>query len=138
VSTASSNVLDGKDITEILNGSQTVHDPVFSMHSSQIMSVRKGDWKLFVHNPGYFKKIDLSKWSDPRRPDGTTIIAPKEQSSPANYPGIIPTKTENDIQLYNLKNDPTESNDVSNQTPQKVDELIQDYHNFEASLDRLK
>ena len=103
----SKNVLDGKDITEILKGKQTIHEPVFSMHNNQLMSVRKGDWKLFFHNPGYFKKIDLSKWTDPRAPDGKTIIASPGQATPAQYPGIIPTKRENDIQLYNLRNDPT-------------------------------
>lgn len=134
VSTTSQNVLDGKDITEILKGKQTIHEPVFSMHNNQLMSVRKGDWKLFVHNPGYFKKVDLSTWRDSRGPDGTTIIAPTEQSNPGHYPGIIPTKTENDIQLYNLKNDPTESNDLSVLNPEKVNELVQDCQKFEASL----
>ena len=138
VSNTSQNILDGKDITEILKGNQTVHDPVFSMHNNQLMSVRKGDWKLFVHNPGYFKKIDLSKWKNSRAPDGKTILAPKEQATPAQYPGIIPTKTENDIQLYNLRNDPTESNDLSNVNPEKVKELMQDYLKFEASLTPLK
>jgi hypothetical protein len=98
------------------------------------MSVRKGDWKLFVHNPGYFKPVDLSVWHDPRGPDGKTIIAPAEQANPGHYPGIIPTKTENDIQLYNLKNDPTESNDLVNKNPEKVDELLQELKNFEASF----
>ncbi len=138
VSTTSQNVLDGKDITEILKGKQTIHEPVFSMHNNQLMSVRKGDWKLFVHNPGYFKKVDLSTWRDSRGPDGTTIIAPAEQSNPGHYPGIIPTKTGNDIQLYNLKNDPAESNDLSVLNSEKVNELLQDCQKFEASLIPLK
>lgn len=134
VSANSPNTLDGVDITEIIKGKQVTHKPVFSMHNSQIMSVRKGDWKLFVHNPGYFKPVDLSVWHDPRGPDGKTIIAPAEQANPSHYPGIIPTKTENDIQLYNLKNDPTESNDLVNKNPEKVDELLQELKNFEASF----
>jgi uncharacterized sulfatase len=134
VSANSPNTLDGVDITEIIKGKQVTHKPVFSMHNSQIMSVRKGDWKLFVHNPGYFKPVDLSVWHDPRGPDGKTIIAPAEQANPGHYPGIIPTKTENDIQLYNLKNDPTESNDLVNKNPEKVDELLQELKNFEASF----
>ena len=104
------------------------------MHNSQLMSVRKGDWKLFVHNPGYFKGVDLSTWIDPRGPDGKTILAPAEQSNPGHYPGIIPTKTENEIQLYNLRNDPTESNDLSLVNPEKVKELTLDFQKFEASL----
>jgi arylsulfatase A-like enzyme len=134
VSTTSGNVLDGTDITDILKGNQVTHGPVFSMHNNQLMSVRKDDWKLFLHNPGYFKEIDLSKWTDRRAPDGETIIASPGQATPAQYPGIIPLKTENDIQLYNLRKDITESNDLSNVNPEKVEELLREYHKFQTSL----
>jgi len=135
VTSNSKNILDGDDITEIIKGKQTTHKPVFSMHNSQIMSVRNGDWKLFVHNPGYFKPVDLSIWRDPRGPDGTTIIAPAEQSNPGHYPGIIPTKTENDIQLYNLKTDRTESRDLSGTEKEKVKELLDELQKFKKSLE---
>lgn len=134
LSTETKNKLDGNDITEIIKGKQTTHKPVFSMHNSQIMSVRKGDWKLFVHNPGYFKPVDLSTWRDSRGPDGTTIIAPAEQSNPGHYPGIIPVKTEKEIQLYHLQNDPTESAELSDANPEKVKELLQELRKFEASF----
>ena len=128
------NELDGKDITEILKGKEKNHPPVYSMHNSNIMSVRKGEWKLFVRNPGYFKPVDLSTWRDPRAPDGTTIIAPAEQANPGQYPGIIPVKTEKEIQLYNLKNDPAESNELSDEQPEKVKELLLEFQKFEKSV----
>jgi hypothetical protein len=53
-------------------------------------------------------------------------------------PGIIPVKTENDIQLYNLSTDITESNDLLKVNPEKVEELLREYKNFEASLATLK
>ena len=108
------------------------------MHNDKLMSIRKGDWKLFLHNPGFFKQVDLTKWRDPRAPDGITVIASPGQATPAQYPGIIPLKTENEIQLYNLRNDPTESSDLSNVNPEKVKELLEDYRIFEASFDTLK
>lgn len=129
------NKLDGDDITEIIKGNQTIHKPVFSMHNNLLMSVRKGEWKLFVHNPGYFKPVDLSVWRDPRGPDGTTIIAPAEQSNPGHYPGIIPTKTENEIQLFNLKTDRTESHDLSGTEYEKVKELLDELQKFKTSLE---
>jgi uncharacterized sulfatase len=138
ISPSSQNILDGKDITEILKGNQVIHDPVFSIHNDELMSIRNGDWKLFLRNPGYFKKIDLTRWNDPRAPDGITVIASPGQATPAQYPGIIPVKTENEIQLYNLKNDPTESNDLSDANPEKVKELLEDCKKFEASFDTLK
>jgi uncharacterized sulfatase len=132
------NTLDGQDISEILKGSDTEHAAVFSMHNSDIMSVRKGDWKLFVREPEYFKEVDLSTWSDKRGPDGKTIIAPIEgQANPGMYPGIIPLKSENEIQLFNLKTDPTESTDLAQEKPELVKELMQEYKKFEASCKSL-
>lgn len=131
------NVLDGQDITEILKGNQKEHAPVFSLHNEHIMSVRKGDWKLFVRKPRYFKGVDLTTWSDPRGPDGTTIIARSEgQATPAQYPGIIPEKPENDIQLFNLKTDPGESTDLAKEEPGIVQDLLQDYNKFRKSLSK--
>ena len=139
VNPAKENTIDGKDITEILKGNQTEHGPVFSMRNSNIMSVRSGDWKLFVREPRYWKKIDISMWKDKRGPDGTTIIAPIEgQANPSMYPGIKPTKPENEIQLFNLINDPTESSDVAKNKPELVEELKQKYKSFEASLEPLE
>ncbi len=130
-----SNTLDGQDITSILQGKDNSHPPVFSMHNDEIMSVRKGDFKLFVNKPHPYRPADLTTWSDPRAPDGVTILAPiKGQATPANYPGVIPGTVENDIQLFNLKKDPTESMDLAKENPAKVKELMQYYEDFQQSL----
>jgi arylsulfatase A-like enzyme len=135
---ASANKQDGLDITQILKGKVKTHPPVFSMHNGNIMSVRDSDWKLFVRAPQYFKETDLSKWSDPRGPDGTTILAPKAgQATPAQYPGIRPVKpgeSVNEVQLFNLKKDPMESTDLSKQYPEVVNRLMHAYKLFEESL----
>jgi len=129
------NMLDGQDISGILKGEQKDHAPVFSMHNEHIMSVRKGDWKLFVREPRSYREVDLSTWKDRRAPDGTTIIARMEgQATPAQYPGIIPLKPERDIQLFNLKTDPFESKDLAEQRPEVLDDLMQEYRKYEASL----
>lgn len=132
-------ILDGQDITEILKGNQKDHGPVFSMQNAEIMTIRKGDWKLFVREPKYWKETDLSTWRDPRGPDGTTIIAPMVgQSNPGFYPGIIPLPMQNQILLFNLRNDPSEMVDLSLEKPEKVNELMQDYQKFEATLVKQK
>jgi uncharacterized sulfatase len=131
--------LDGQDITEIIKGNQTEHAPVFSMHNSEIKSVRKGDWKLFVTEPRYYKEIDLSTWRDSRGPDGTTIIAPMfGQATPADYPGIKPLQLQNKILLFNLRDDPSETVDLSAEQPEKMKELMQEYQKFESSLNLKK
>ncbi len=127
--------LDGQNITTILQGKTKNHPPVFSMHNDDIMSVRKGDFKLFVNKPRYRKKVDLTNWSDPRGPDGITIIAQMEgQATPADYPGVTPEEPKNKIQLFNLKEDPTESVDLAASHPELVKELMNVYEGFELSL----
>ncbi len=139
VNPTTTQILDGQDITEILKGNLKFHPPVFSMRNSEIMSVRKGDWKLFVKEPRYYREIDLRNWSDPRGPDGTTIIAPiTGQATPADYPGVIPLKPENEIQLFNLRNDPAESKNVARENPGLVNDLMEEYKRFEASLQPTK
>ena len=126
--------LDGQNITEILQGKSEVHPPVFSMHNDEIMSIRKGNMKLFVNKPKGRRAFDLKTWSDPRGPDGTTIIAQLEQATPADYPGVIPEKPKNNIQLFDVKVDPTESNDLSKERPELVQELLRACKEFEESL----
>ena len=135
VHSSKENLLDGEDISQILRGKQTDHDPIFSLHNEHIMSVRKGDWKLFVRKPRGYRSYDLDTWKDKRAPDGKTILARMEgQATPAQYPGLIPKDPENDIQLFNLKSDPTESIDLAEENPEKVEELLTEYKIFANSL----
>lgn len=74
------------------------HPPVFSLHNEHIMSVRKGDWKLFVRKPRGYRVYDLTTWKDRRAPDGTTILARmKGQATPAQYPGFIPENSKTQL-----------------------------------------
>jgi uncharacterized sulfatase len=127
-----SNYLDGENITEILQGHKTDHSPVFSLHNDKVLSVRQGDYKLFLEKPRYNRLP--SDWVDKRGPDGTTIIAPFEQAGPEDYPGIVPEEPMKKIQLFDLKNDITESNDLSEQMPDKVEELLQLYQAWYQTL----
>lgn len=130
---------DGQNITEILKGYQTEHAPVFTMQNAEIMTVRKGDWKLFVREPKYWKETDLTTWRDPRGPDGSTIIAPMTgQANPGLFPGVIPLPFQNKILLFNLRNDPAETVDLSIEKPEIVKELMQEYQKFEASFIEIK
>jgi len=135
VESSGERVLDGQDITQVLKGTQGEHGPVFSMHNEHIMSVRKGDWKLFVRKPRGRRAFDPETWSDPRGPDGTTIIARMQgQATPAQYPGLVPQNPENDIQLFNLRTDLAEENDLAGERKDKVEELLQEYESFKSSL----
>jgi len=129
-----SKKLDGINITEILKGNEIEHGPVFSLHNYEIMSVRKGDFKLFLNKPNR-RIVNKKTWVDKKAPDGITIIAQTEgQGTPDQYPGLVPQISKNKIQLFDLKSDPAETNDLAEVNPDKVNELMLDYKEFTASL----
>jgi uncharacterized sulfatase len=127
-------ILDGQDIMPLLRGKQMAHNPIFSMKDRQIKTIRDGRWKLFVVTPDYYKSTDLENWKDPRGPDGTTIIAPAAQFTPAAYPGIKPEKMSGEMLLFDLENDRTESIDLSSKYPEIKSEMIKKYENFLKSV----
>jgi len=72
---------------------------------------------------------------DKRAPDGVTIIAPYEQATPAQYPGIKPEKMDGETFLFNLEVDIAELNNVSEENPEIVNALKKEYLTFLASLE---
>ncbi|NEW81002.1 MAG: sulfatase-like hydrolase/transferase, partial [Mariniphaga sp.] len=134
IKTDSKIKLDGKDISEIIKGKSSHHPPIFTMKDTTIRTIRDGNWKLFLRKPDFYKEVDLTNWKDARGPDGTTIIAPMAQATPADYPGVKPEKMEGEMLLFDLENDPTESTDLSGKYPQIKENMIRKYHDFLNSL----
>jgi len=128
-------VLDGKNIEALLKGNPMENRAIFTMRGDEIRTVRKGDWKLFIGIPRFYEPVDLETWSDWRAPDGVTIIAPFEQATPAQYPGIIPEEMEGEVFLFNLKEDLSERVNLAGEHPDKVEELTREYDNFLSTLD---
>ena len=126
--------LDGQDISEIVTGQSSVHGPIFTMKNTQIRTIRDGKWKLFLSKPDYYVEIDLKAWIDKRAPDGKTIIAPFEQASPADYPGLKPEKMEGEMLLFNLEEDQQERTDLSEKYPDIKEELLRKYNIFIKSI----
>ena len=63
------------------------------------------------------------KWTDPRAPDGVTMLAPYEQMHPSQYPGALTGDDTTAGSLYDLANDPAEQHDVSKDHPDVVQRL---------------
>lgn len=126
--------IDGQDISAIIKGKSNNHSPVFSMKGTTIRTIRDGKWKLFVSKPEYYKEIDLNNWKDERGPDGSTIIAPFAQATPANYPGVKPEKMEGEMLLFDLTKDPAETTDLSDQYPEVKKDLMRKYNEFLATF----
>jgi len=131
--------IDGEEIVELLQGKTSKHAPVFTSHGERVITIREGDWKLYLNTPNYLSKRDLNPdWIDPKAPNGTTIIAQTEQPSPMEYPGVVPKKFENPLPLFNLAKDPTESIDRSKEFPEIVTNLKKNYERFLATMPALK
>jgi len=126
--------VDGEDIVEVLKGNRHDHQAIFTMKGDKIRTVRKDDWKMFLEKPGFYRPPDLATWVDKRAPDGTTIIAPREQATPAQYPGIIPEKMEGDLFLFNLRKDISEMSNDAESNPEMVEALREEYSKFMDSL----
>ena len=126
--------LDGKNISSIIKGKSNSHGPIFSMKDTRIRTIRDGKWKLFLLKPDYFKEIDVKKWVDNRAPDGTTIIAPFQQATPDDYPGLKPEKMVGEMLLFDLENDPSETTDLSEKYPKIKEKLIRKYQKFSNSF----
>ena len=126
--------LDGQDISMIIKGKSTKHPPIFTMKDSIIRTIRSGKWKLIIGRPDFYKEQDMKTWKDPRGPDGTTILAPDQQATPDNYPGVIPYKMEGEMLLFDLEQDPSETKDLSVKYPDIKEKLIAEYNIFLNSL----
>lgn len=126
--------LDGQNIVSIIKGKSSVHTPVFSMRDTKIRTIREGKWKLFVAPADFYKEVDLKNWSDPRAPDGETIIAPFEQATPENYPGVKPNKIQGEVLLFDLEKDPGETLNLASEYPEIKEKLMQKYEAFLDSL----
>jgi len=126
--------LDGQDISGIIRGESNNHPPIFTMRDTVVRTIRDGKWKLFLTKPDYYREPDLTNWKDKRAPDGTTILAPVEQATPADYPGLKPEKMAGEMLLFDLEKDPTESTDLSGTYPQVKQEMVRKYEEFLQSV----
>ncbi|MDT0551847.1 sulfatase family protein [Urechidicola vernalis] len=90
--------IDGKDFSGVLlNNEQSQHDRFYYYAYTHLQAVRDSQWKLVLPRS---KKPGYMKWR------GRKIDAVKE------------------VQLFNLKNDREEQNNIAEQHPEKVKELM--------------
>ncbi len=130
-------ILDGDNILDVIQGEKTSHRPIFTMRQNKVMTIRSGEWKLFLEEPRYYAGFNenYQKSWDFRKPDGETILAPDEQPTQVLYPGIKPLPFESFPLLFNLNDDPAEMKNLAGEYPEIVRELSADYHDFLQSMD---
>jgi uncharacterized sulfatase len=118
-------VIDGRDIMPLLTSdAKSPHDALFAAQGDKLATVRSGPWKLHVPEPKntFFRK-GVTEWIDPRAPDGVTILAPYEQCTPRDVPGVYTGDEPKRMMLFNLDDDPAEQHDVAAQHPDVVKRL---------------
>ena len=116
--------IDGRNILPVLSSAakQSPHEALFSVQGKNLSTVRAGQWKL---HPGGTPKSDSRKadWVDPRAPDGTTILAPAEQTRPTQFPGLLTGDSSTGPALFDLATDPGEQKNVAADHPEVVQRL---------------
>lgn len=132
-------VIDGRDIFPLLSqpGAKSPHEALFTMSGPVLSAVRSGKWKLHVRTPGPGQAggvANIDTWTDPRGPDGVTIIAPFEQATPRLHPGVTTGDTAKPMMLFDLEADRGEQHDVAAANPEVVARLKALFDKMEAQV----
>jgi uncharacterized sulfatase len=129
-------VIDGRDILPLFTGdAKSPHEVIFGQLGAKLATVRDARWKLHVLKPGIglvavYKPGDHN--TDPRAPDGVAILAPYEQATPDQLPGLMTGDAPGPMQLFDLLQDPGEQHDVAAQHPEIVERLRKAFDEMDA------
>ena len=129
ISLPKDRIIDGRNIMPLLTSdAPSPHEAIFGMVGPALNTIRSGQWKLHVIPPPKPRQWRPDeKWTDPRAPDGVTILAPYEQAHPSQYPGVLTGDETKAFSLFDLANDPSEQKDVAAKHPDAVVRLRELY-----------
>jgi uncharacterized sulfatase len=127
VAAAADRELDGVDLMPVLTSdAASPHEVVFGLHGERLATVRDARWKLHLLPA----KVNLERWSgdapwvDHRAPDGVTLLAPCEQYTPKDFPGVRGGDPPAALALYDLAADPGEQRNVAAENGDVVARLL--------------
>ncbi|MEW4489194.1 sulfatase [Thalassoglobus sp. JC818] len=133
--------IDGRNILPMLQHSKapSPHDAIYGMQGQRLATIRSGDWKLHVRNPGPVRfhnlsEKELEEYVDPRGPDGVILLAPFEQARPTEHPGLMTGDAPTEKMLFDLSQDPGEQFNVAAKHPEFVKELLAKFEAVEKEF----
>ncbi|TWT58347.1 Arylsulfatase precursor [Thalassoglobus neptunius] len=133
--------IDGRNILPMLQDSDapSPHDAIYGMQGQRLATIRSGDWKLHVRNPGPLRfhnlsEKELEEYIDPRGPDGVILLAPFEQARPTEHPGLTTGDAPTEMMLFDLSRDPGEQINVAAKHPQIVKDLLAKFEAVEQEF----
>jgi len=129
-------VIDGLDLMPLFTGNtkKSPHESIFAMGGNELKLVRSGRWKLHVRQPqpGFECLTDPSQHTDPRAPDGLTMIAQFEQAKHDECPGLLTGPDPKPMMLFDLETDRGEQRDVAADNPAVVARLRKMFDEMDA------
>ncbi|MDG1897703.1 MAG: sulfatase [Fuerstiella sp.] len=134
-------IIDGRNILPLLQrpAAKSPHNAIFGMQGANLATIRSGRWKLHVRSAGHPLFSNLSpqermNYIDPRGPDGVTLLAPFEQASPTQHPGLTSGDMPKAMMLFDLHNDRGEQHDVAAKHPEVVKRLKGQFDAMQAEV----
>lgn len=123
-------VIDGADIFPLLTSdAKSPHEVIFGHQGARLATVRDARWKLHVLAANERREPPAGeRWTDPRGPDGVTILAPYEQNQPTDYPGLRSGDPAAAMALFDLIADPGEQRNIAAENPSEVVRLKAKYN----------
>ncbi len=132
VSIPNDRIIDGVNIMPLFTSdAATDRAAIVGHQGAKLACVRDVRWKLHLlpPTPGLSRGVK-APYVDPRGPDGVTILAPYEQATPDELPGVSTGDAPQAMQLFDLENDPSEQHDVAANHPEIVSRLKQLYESI--------
>ena len=134
VAPPSDRVIDGRDLLVMLKGTQSSpHSVIFGQSQGEMGVVRDARWKLHVAAQASPKEPKPGG-ADSRAPDGVTLLAPYDQATRAEYPGVRTGDETKPLTLFDLQNDPTEQHNVAADHPEVVARLKATFEEAKSAM----
>lgn len=129
-------VIDGKDLLPVSRGETGAgREFAVAQNGGEMAVIRDQRWKLHVRPQPSAKRIAPGTSNvDRRAPDGVTLLAPYEQATRDQYPGLLTGDETTALSLFDLANDPGEQRNVAATHPDIVTRLKRQFDEAVESM----